>query len=94
MGPEASEPVSRRRKDEHQSKSNYDYVKEALPTHTSWGAVLSNSPDPDVSEVSHIQGPVRGDHQRGWTVEPCVFSVAVARLVAVAVSVILSRQGK
>lgn len=67
---------------------------EALPRRTSRGPVPSYGPDPDVSEVGHVQRPVRGDHKRGWTVEPSVFSVAIARLIAVAVSVILSRRGK
>lgn len=67
---------------------------EAPPRRTSRGPVPSYGPDPDVSEVGHVQRPVRGDHQRGRTVEPSVFSVAVARLIAVAVSVILSRRGK
>lgn len=67
---------------------------EALPQHTSRGPVPSDGPDSDVSEVGYVQRPVRGDHKRGRAVQPSVFSVAVARLVAVAVSVVLSRQGR
>lgn len=50
------------RKSSTERSMNITAEMEALPQHTSRGPVPSDGPDSDVSEVSYVQRPVRGDH--------------------------------
>ena len=63
----------------------------ALRLRTGGRLVAAHGPDADVPQVGHVQRAVRRHHQGRRTVEPCVLGVAVPRLVAVAVGVVLQR---
>lgn len=57
--------------------------------HTSGWLVASYSSNPYVSQISHIQCPIRRHHQRGRTIKPGIFSIAIAGLIAVTVGIVL-----
>lgn len=59
------------------------------PRRTSRGLIASYCSNPDVSQIGNVQRPIWRHHQRGGTVKPGVFSVAVSSLVAVAVGIVL-----
>lgn len=65
-----------------------------LDIHTSRWLVASYGSNADVSQISHVQCPIRRHHQRRRTIKPCVFGVAVSCLIAVTVGIVLQDRGR
>lgn len=60
-----------------------------LYIHTRRWLVASYGSNADVSQISHIQRPIRRHNQRGRTIKPGIFGIAISGLIAVAVCIIL-----